>query len=124
MKQSPPFDFLLDYLPRNIIVKPAIGMFYVYFDQKIVFIFRKTGKNPQHNGIWISTRREHHDSLKAEIPPITQFELEEGFDTAWLLLNDQHDDFETAAIALCELVKHKDHRIGKVTPKSVALFDR
>jgi len=117
-----PFDFLLDYLPANVIVKPAIGMFYIYFDKKIVFIFRKTAKNPQHNGIWISTQREHHQSLRSEIPAITDFELDEGFDTAWLLLNDQHDDFESGAISLCELVTRKDHRIGKVTPKSVALF--
>lgn len=113
-----PFDFLLDYLPSSIIIKPAIGMFYIYYSQKIVMIFRKTSKNPQHNGIWISTKREYHTSLKTEIPAITDFELEEGFDTAWLLLSDSHDDFEYAAIQLCELVAHKDQRIGKVTPNS------
>jgi hypothetical protein len=118
MKKPVPFDFLLDYLPANVIIKPAIGMFYIYFDQKIVLIFRKTGKNPQHNGIWISTRREDHDSLKAEIPAITDFSLDEGFDTAWLLLSDVHEDFESAAIQLCELVSRKDKRIGKVTPGS------
>jgi len=122
MKKPMPFDFLLDYLPAGIIVKPAIGMFYIYFDRKIVLIFRKTNKNPQHNGIWISTQREHHASLKATIPAITDFELEEGFDTAWLLLNDKHEDFEAAAIELCKLVTHRDHRIGKVTPASTALF--
>lgn len=118
MKKPVPFDFLLDYLPASVIIKPAIGMFYIYFDQKIVLIFRKTGKNPQHNGIWISTRREDHDSLKAEIPAITDFSLDEGFNTAWLLLNDVHEDFETAAIQLCELVSRRDKRIGKVTPGS------
>jgi hypothetical protein len=118
VKQSIPFDFLLDYLPAGIVIKPAIGMFYIYFDQKIVFIFRKTVKNPQHNGIWISTRREEHDSLKTEIPAITNFPLDEGIDTAWLLLSDGHDDFENAAIQLCELVLRRDKRIGKVTPGS------
>jgi len=118
MKKPIPFDFLLDYLPADVIVKPAIGMFYIYFDQKIVLIFRKTGKNPQHNGIWISTRKEAHDSLRAEIPAITNFSLDEGFDTAWLLLSDSDDDFENAAIQLCALVSRKDKRIGKVTPGS------
>jgi len=118
-----PFDFLLDYLPAGVIVKPAIGMFYIYFDRKIVLIFRKTGKNPQHNGIWISVKREGHSSLKAEIPAITDFVFDKGenFDTAWLLLNDSHDDFESAAITLCELVLRKDKRIGKVTPKSASV---
>ena len=119
-----PFDFLLDHLPAGIIVKPAVGMFYLYLDQKIMLIFRKTGKSPQHNGIWICTRREDHDSLKTEIPAITDFELEEGADSAWLLLSDSHDDFESAAIQLCELISRKDQRIGKVTPKSIALFQR
>ncbi len=119
-----PYDFLLDYLPRNIIVVPAIGMFYIYLDKKIVLIFRKTGKNPQHNGIWISTKREHHASLKAEVPAITDFEFDEDFDTAWLLLSDTHDDFESASIAVCELVSKRDERIGKVTPKSASIAER
>lgn len=92
-----PFDFLLDYLPAGVIVKLAIGMFYIYFDKKIMLIFRKTCKNPQHNGIWISTKREDHASLKAEIPAITDFVFDEAFDTAWLLLSDSHDNFESAA---------------------------
>ena len=113
-----PFDFLLDYLPVNVTIKPAIGMFYIYFDQKIVLIFRKTNKNPQHNGIWISTRREEHNSLKTEIPAITNFLFDEGIDSSWLLLSDSNDDFENAAIQLCELISRKDRRIGKVTPNS------
>ncbi len=122
MKQPMPFDFLLNDLPAGIIVKPAIGMFYIYFDRKIVLIFRETKKNPQHNGIWISTRREHHNSLKAEIPAISEFELGEGIDTAWLRLSDQHDDFESAAVRICQLVSKKDPRIGKVTPTGKSLF--
>src|ERR1700749_4296552 len=117
MKKPIPFDFLLDYLPANIIIKPAIGMFYIYFDKKIVLIFRKTGKNPQHNGIWISTRRGEHVSLKADIPAITDFTFDGGedFGTNWLLLSDAHEDFESAAIKPCELVADKEKRIGKRT---------
>jgi len=122
MKKPLPFDFLLDYLPTDIIIKPAVGMFYIYFDKKIVLIFRKVSKNPQHNGIWISTGRENHASLKGEILAITDFALDEDFDTAWLLLSDSHDDFESSAIQLCELVSRRDKRIGKVTPKSAAMF--
>lgn len=120
MKKPMPFDFLLDYLPAGITVKPAIGMFYVYFNKKIVLIFRKVSKNIQHNGIWIATKRENHTSLKTAIPAITSFVFDEGenFDTAWLLLSDTHDDFESAAILLCELITRKDNRIGNITPKS------
>jgi hypothetical protein len=71
MTKPMPFEFLLDYLPPGVIVLPAIGMFYIYAHGKNVLIFRKTGKNPQHNGIWISTKCEHHTSLKADVPAIT-----------------------------------------------------
>jgi hypothetical protein len=122
MKKPMPFDFLLDYLPAGVIVKPAIGMFYIYFDRKIVLIFRQVGKNPQHNGIWISAKREDHASLKTVIPAITNFVFDEDFETSWLLLSNSRDDFESAAIQLCQLVSVKDKRIGKVTPKSASMF--
>ena len=117
-----PFDFLLNELPDSVKIVPAIGMFYIYFGGKNVLIFRKTGKSPQHNGIWISTKREYHTSLKADIPAITDFTFDHSTETDWLLLSDTHDDFESAAIQLCELVAGKDKRIGKITPKSAALF--
>ncbi len=121
MKKPMPYDFLLDYLPVSVVIKPAIGMFYIYFEGKIVLIFRQVGKNPQHNGIWIATRREDHASLKTTIPSVTDFVLgdDEAFEPNWLQLKDDHEDFEEAAIALCELVSHRDKRIGKTTPKAI-----
>jgi hypothetical protein len=123
MKKPMPFDFILNYLPRNLVIQPAIGMFYIYYDKKIVLIARQTTANPQHNGLWIATGRDHHASLKDEILAITDFVFDEGkaIDSAWLLLNDQHDDFETAAIAVCELISRRDKRIGRVTKKSEGL---
>ena len=123
MKKQIPFDFLLDYLPANIVVRPAIGMYYIYWEKKIVLIFRKVGKNAQHNGLWIATKKEHHAGLKADIPAITDFVFgqEEAFDSAWLQLKDDHDDFETAAIRICGLISHRDKRIGKETRKAAEL---
>lgn len=31
--------FLVDYLPASVTIKPAIGMFYIYFEGKIILIF-------------------------------------------------------------------------------------
>ena len=122
MKKPMPFDFLLDYLPANVVIKPAVGMYYIYFEGKIVLIFRKIGKNPQHNGIWIATRREDHASLKVDIPAVTDFEFgDEVFEPNWLQLKDDHEDFEEAAIAICELVSRHDKRIGKATAKAAQL---
>jgi hypothetical protein len=122
-KKTMPFDFLLTYLPRNIVVQPAIGMFYIYWNKKIVLIARQTGKNPQHNGLWIATDQQYHASLKQQIPAISNFVFEEGAEIAsnWLLLSEGHDDFETAAITISELITKRDPRIGRTTPKSAQL---
>src|ERR1700743_2000831 len=120
MKKPMPFEFLLDYLPATVVIKPAIGMFYIYFEGKIVLIFRKVNKNAQHNGLWISARRENHASLKQEIPALKDFDFDddEAFEPNWLQLPDGHDDFEEAAISVCELVSRRDKRIGKATAKA------
>jgi len=118
-----PFDFLLDHLPATVAVKPAVGMYYIYFEGKIVLIFRKLSKNIQHNGLWIAIRREDHASMKADIPAITDFVFDEGevYDSAWLQLQDGYEDFEEAAIRICELISCRDKRIGKATPKAAEL---
>lgn len=123
MKKTMPFDFLLDYLPANVIIKPAIGMYYIYWEKKIVLILRRLSKNSRYNGLWVATSRGDHASLKATIPALANFVFDEGeaFDSAWLLLSDAHGDFETAATNICELISHRDKRIGKVTPKSRSL---
>ena len=33
MKKQIPFDFLLDYLPANTVIRPAIGMYYAEYLQ-------------------------------------------------------------------------------------------
>lgn len=123
MKKPIPFDFLLDYLPANVVIKPAIGMYYIYREKKIVLIFRQTLKNPHHNGLWIATKKEHHASLKAEIPAITDFVFDAGenAESAWLQLKEDHDDFETAAIRICELISQRDKRVGKETKKAAEI---
>jgi hypothetical protein len=125
MKKPMPYDFLLDYLPPGVVIRQNFGMYYIYWEGKIVLILRNQTKDSNHNGIWISTRREYHTSLKAEIPAITDFVFLEGelFDTHWLLLHPDHDDFETAAISICNLITHRDKRIGKATKKA-AEFNR
>ncbi|WP_139367227.1 hypothetical protein [Sediminibacterium ginsengisoli] len=123
MKKQMPFDFILNYLPRNLVIQPAIGMFYIYCHQQIVLIARQTAKNKQYNGLWIATNREDHVSLKAAIPALSDFVFDkgEGIDSAWLLLSEEHDDFERAAAEVCELISKRDKKIGRVTKKSQSL---
>ncbi|MEO5592691.1 MAG: hypothetical protein ABIR15_21675 [Chitinophagaceae bacterium] len=120
MKKQIPFDFLLDYLPADVVIRPAISIDYIYWDKKIVLIFRNVIKNAQHNDLWIATKKEYHDSLKAEIPAITNFVFDERetFDSAWLQINDDHDDFETAAIRICQLIPARGQKDWKRNPES------
>jgi hypothetical protein len=123
MKATPPYDFIFDYLPDAIIVRRVFGMYYIYLNQKNMLILRKLSKNQNLNGIWIATGQAYHASLKADVPCIADFVLDNGkmHDSAWQLLKEGDDNFETAAIKICDLISHGDPRIGKVTEKSVSL---
>jgi hypothetical protein len=123
MKKIVPYDFVFDYLPRNVIVKQAFGMYYIYLNKKIVLILRKLTKNLNLNGIWIATGIEYHVSLKKEVQCITHFTLDNGkvHDSAWQLIKEDAGDFETAAIKICDLISHGDKRIGKETKKGASL---
>jgi hypothetical protein len=63
MKKHMPFDFLLDYLPANRTVKPAIGMCDIYFEVKIVLIFLMVAKI---HGTMISDRCPKGGSCQPE----------------------------------------------------------
>jgi hypothetical protein len=116
MARIVPYDFVFDYLPQNVVVKPMFGMYYLYFNKKIMLILRKASKNLDMNGIWIATSKEHHQSLEKDIPALVDFiDNGEMHDSNWRLIKDDHDDFETAAIQVCELIAHGDKRIGKET---------
>ena len=123
MPKAVPFEFVFDYLPHNVVTKPMFGMYYIYLNRKIMIILRKATKNLDMNGIWIATSKEHHQSLEKEIPALADFVLDNGemHDSEWRLLRADHDDFEEAAIRICELISHGDKRIGKETKKGVEL---
>jgi hypothetical protein len=123
MSKAAPFDFVFDYLPQNVIIKPMFGMHYIYLNRKIVIILRKAATNLDMNGIWLATSKEHHQSLEKEIPALADFVLDNGemHDSNWRLLRHDHDDFEEAAIKICELISHGDKRIGKETKKGAEL---
>ena len=121
MAQPVPFEFILDYLPTGITVKRMFGMHYIYWGKRILLILRKSKKEPEWNGIWIATSRAHHESLKAAIPELGAFFLDENDrHSNWLLLKDDAEDFERGAIRICELISRSDQRIGKLTEKPPA----
>lgn len=110
-----PHEFLLDYLyPLELRVKKMFGNHSIYIGPKIYLATRKSTKNPLDDGIWIGTKFEHHESLKAQFPSITNLNIYNV--KKWLLLPVTAPDFEEVAIEICELIKADDPRIG-VLPK-------
>ena len=119
MAKAIPYEFVLDYLPPGIIVKKMFGMHYIYLVKKIMLILRKRDNEPELNGIWVATGKEHHQSLKKDIPEFGPFFIDgDERHGNWLLIRDDAEDFEEAAIKVCELISHGDHRIGRLTEKA------
>ena len=73
MAKPVPYEFVFDYLPANIVVKKMFGMHYIYLGKRIMFILRKQDAQSELNGIWIATSKEHHPSLKKDIPELGSF---------------------------------------------------
>ncbi len=117
MKKRIPFDFILDLLhPIEITVKPMFGCHAVYAGGKILLIVRKKEDHTDANGVWIATGKEHHDSLRKELPSMQSvYILSEGKgETGWQMVHEEADDFEEAVTKICEMILKGDDRIGKI----------
>jgi hypothetical protein len=117
-KKSIPFEFILDYLfPFVPEIKQMFGSFSLYRGEKIVLILRDKEDEPEMNGVWVATKKEHHESLRKELPSLASIPLLGKGETNWQMIPKDADDFESAAIHVCELVKKGDKRIGTVPKK-------
>ncbi|MCB0410928.1 MAG: hypothetical protein KDD22_00270 [Bdellovibrionales bacterium] len=112
-----PYDFILESLAsREPWTRPMFGCTAVYVGEKLVLILREKEKQTEDNGIWIATRKEHHEDLRPQFPnmrSITVF----GDVTDWQLLSPEFDDFEEKAELVCELILSGDERIGRIPKK-------
>ena len=118
--KSVPFPFVLDaLLPLEPSVRPMFGSHALYVGEKIMLVLRNRGEHPEANGVWIATSKEHHASLKKELPSMCSvYILSDGkAETNWQMIPLSEDDFEVAVIRACELILAADPRIGRV-PKA------
>jgi hypothetical protein len=124
MNREIPFDFIFDYLlPVRTIVKPFFGMFSIYSGNKLLLILRKHSKQPEMNGIRIAAGKGASTSLKQEIPALRSFSgpKSKKKESSWLMIPVDANDFEEAAIRICDLIVHHDPRIGKITRSSAVM---
>jgi hypothetical protein len=110
-----PFDFVLDELSEIVPhTRPMFGCTAVYVDDKIVFLLRHRPISPRDNGVRVATTREHHASLRTELPCMRSIAYFGSGVTGWQVLPAEAADFEACALRACALVRAKDPRIGKV----------
>lgn len=116
-----PFPFILDRLfSLEPATRPMFGCHAVYVREKIVLVLRdKEDDHQDANGIWLATSKEHHASLKKELPSMKSIYILSGGknETGWQMIPVDADDFESSADHVCDLILKGDPRIGKV-PKA------
>jgi hypothetical protein len=70
-RKNIPFNFVFNYLvPLDVTVKPMFGLWEIYVNGKIMLILRQRQDLPEINGVWIGTNKEHHKSLKSDLPSL------------------------------------------------------
>jgi hypothetical protein len=110
-----PFDFVLEQLyALDPIVKPMFGCHAVYVKDKIMLILRHREDFPGDNGVWIATTSEHHESLWRDFPSMRSIGMFGEKITGWQNLPYEAGDFEESVLRMCELIRRKDTRIGKI----------
>ena len=90
------------------------GCLAVYVEEKIVLILRDKPAPAEDNGVWIATTREHHASLRAELPVLRSIGVLGPGETGWQIVPADAPDFEESALRVTALVLAGDAPIGKV----------
>lgn len=91
-----PYDFFLEFLyPLPLRHKKMFGVDAFYIREKIVFALRKKNTTQEDNGIWIASKKEHHQKLYHQIDGLRSIKIY-GIKT-WLFLPEDFELFEEAA---------------------------
>ncbi len=110
-----PFAFVLEELARlSPYTRPMFGCISVYVEEKIVLILRDRSSSPKDNGVWVATTREHHASLREELPSLRSITVLGVGETGWQIVPKDAPGFEDDVLRACELIVRGDPRIGKV----------
>lgn len=113
-----PHEFVLEALAAlSPMTRPMFGCLAVYVGEKIVFALRDKPNAIADNGVWLATTKDHHESLRHELPHMRSIQVLGKPETGWQVLPVDAPDFEESALHACELVIAGDPRVGKVPQK-------
>jgi hypothetical protein len=118
-KKKIPFEFVLDELGElPYWTRPMFGCTAIYIEEKIMLVLRyKPERSDASDGVWVATTREHHASLRQELPNLRSIAVLGTGETGWQMLAADAPDFEESVRLACALVRAGDPRIGKL-PKA------
>jgi hypothetical protein len=123
-KKAVAFDFVLEELySLEPTVKPMFGCHAVYVKEKIVLILRRKEHYPGDNGVWVATSREHHDSLRKNLPGMRTIGLFGGAESGWQNLPAESEHFEEMVMKACNLILRGDPRIGKIPKRRLKKYN-
>lgn len=113
-----PYNFVLDQLALDIVIKPMFGFYGIYSGGKLCLCLIRREKPlirrekaPLQKGVYIATTVDHIGSLKTDFPA-AEFEiLKEG--KVWVFVSEELPEFEAYVIRACDLINAGDARIGR-----------
>ena len=101
--------------------RPMFGCLAVYVGDQIVLILRDKASPIEDDGVWVATTREHHESLRRDLPSLRSITVlampATDRETGWQIVPAEADGFEEEVLCACALIRAGDPRIGKV-PKA------
>lgn len=91
--------------------------FAVYVGDKIVCMLRESLKASADNGVWLvfsETADYAGAAIRSELPSLRPIAILGGKINHWLLIPADSPTFESESLRACELLLHRDARLGRV----------
>lgn len=84
------------------------------WSDRLCYYEKRDASYPDDNGVWIATSMEHHSSLQQEFPIMRSIKLLGRGPMGWQVLPLESDEFEESVYRVCQLIRRRDPRIGKI----------
>jgi hypothetical protein len=114
-RRAPAFEFVLDELAElEFETRPMFGCTAIYVRDRIVLVLRDKGPSDTDNGVWVAYQPDDEASLLRDFPRLSPIELFAGRTKGWRKLSSSSPEFESDVLQVCEHLRRRDPRLGKV----------